>query len=238
MDCLDRVGLADKALSRVDTLSGGQSQRVAVARMLMQQPTLVIADEPDASLDPKSGEEVMAMLAELAGERKATLIFVSHRMEHARQFSDASLGLVAPCSLDRHSSGVSEAELFQFLQAGSGGMTNPARGACCCSPRIERLNPIGVTLSVAAAAFVLWSLSAPALPSTSSRAGLPNIGNIVSRMIPPDLSRLDRILAALFQTFQMAVAGCVIGLVLSVPLGILAADGLSPHPMIRSAHGR
>ena len=46
MDCLDRVGLADKALSRVDTLSGGQSQRVAVARMLMQRPTLVSADEP------------------------------------------------------------------------------------------------------------------------------------------------------------------------------------------------
>ncbi len=65
--------------------------------------------------------------------------------------------------------------------------------------------------------------------------GLPNIGNILSRMMPPDLSRIDRILAALFQTFQMAVAGCAIGLILSVPLGILAADGLSPHPAVRSA---
>ncbi len=117
MDCLDRVGLADKALSRVDTLSGGQSQRVAVARMLMQQPTLVIADEPDASLDPKSGEEVMAMLAELAGERRATLIFVSHRMEHARQFSDRIIGLAGGrVSLDRHASGVTEAELSSFFR--------------------------------------------------------------------------------------------------------------------------
>jgi phosphonate transport system ATP-binding protein len=117
MDCLDRVGLADKALSRVDTLSGGQSQRVAVARMLMQRPTLVIADEPDASLDPKSGEEVMAMLAELAGERKATLIFVSHRMEHARQFSERIVGLSGGrVSFDRRSHGVTEAELSGFFR--------------------------------------------------------------------------------------------------------------------------
>jgi phosphonate transport system ATP-binding protein len=117
MACLDRVGLADKALARVDTLSGGQSQRVAVARMLMQRPSLVIADEPDASLDPKSGAEVMAMLAELAGERKATLIFVSHRMEHARQFSERVVGLSGGrVSFDRRSGGVTEAELSGFFQ--------------------------------------------------------------------------------------------------------------------------
>ncbi len=114
-------------------------------------------------------------------------------------------------------------------------MTDVARGGPSMPPRIERINPIGFTLAVAAAAFVLWSLSA-AGPSLDQLArGLPNIGNILSRMMPPDLSRIDRILAALFQTFQMAVAGCAIGLVLSVPLGILAADGLSPHPAIRSA---
>jgi phosphonate transport system ATP-binding protein len=93
MQCLEKVGLADKAMSRVDRLSGGQSQRVAVARMLMQRPRLVIADEPDASLDPRSGEEVMATLRDLAGQRQATLIFVSHRMEHAMRFSDRIVGL-------------------------------------------------------------------------------------------------------------------------------------------------
>ncbi len=117
MTCLDRVGLSDKALARVDTLSGGQSQRVAVARMLMQRPSLVIADEPDASLDPKSGEEVMAMLAELAGERKATLIFISHRMEHARQFSERIVGLGGGrVSFDRRARGVTDAELSGFFR--------------------------------------------------------------------------------------------------------------------------
>ena len=119
MHCLDRVGLADKAMARVDTLSGGQSQRVAVARMLMQRPELVIADEPDASLDPKSGEEVMETLAALASERKATLIFVSHRMEHAIRFSDRIVGLGGGrVALDKPSHTVSETELARFFHHG------------------------------------------------------------------------------------------------------------------------
>jgi phosphonate transport system ATP-binding protein len=116
MHCLDRVGLADKAMFRVDTLSGGQSQRVAVARMLMQRPELVIADEPDASLDPKSGEEVMSTLAALASEHKATLIFVSHRMEHAIRFADRIVGLGGGrVALDKPSQAVSEEELTRFF---------------------------------------------------------------------------------------------------------------------------
>lgn len=91
--CLARVGLADRALQRADSLSGGQSQRVAVARMLMQRPQLVIADEPDASLDPRSGAEVMELLLSLSREAGLTLVFVSHHMDHAVRFSDRIVGL-------------------------------------------------------------------------------------------------------------------------------------------------
>lgn len=116
MHCLERVGLADKAMARVDTLSGGQSQRVAVARMLMQRPALVIADEPDASLDPKAGEEVMATLASLASAEKASLLFVSHRMEHALRFSDRIVGLGGgKVALDQPSGSLSEGDLAQFF---------------------------------------------------------------------------------------------------------------------------
>jgi phosphonate transport system permease protein len=102
-------------------------------------------------------------------------------------------------------------------------------------PRFERPNPISFTLTVAVAAFVIWSLTAAGPNLEQLARGLPNIGNILSRMFPPDLERIDRILWSLFQTFQMAVAGCAIGLILSVPLGILAADKLSPHPVVRNA---
>ncbi len=93
MHCLDRVGLADRAGQRVDSLSGGQSQRVAIARMLMQRPELVIADEPVASLDPKAGSEVMDLLFNLTREARLTLLFVSHHMEHARAYADRIVGL-------------------------------------------------------------------------------------------------------------------------------------------------
>ena len=93
MASLARVGLADKALQRVDSLSGGQQQRVAIARMLMQRPEIVLADEPDASLDPQSGEDVMRLLSDLARQDGLTLIVISHRLEHTIQFSDRIIGL-------------------------------------------------------------------------------------------------------------------------------------------------
>ena len=74
-------------------LSGGQQQRVAIARMLMQRPELVLADEPDASLDPQSGEDVMRLLSDLARQDGLTLIIISHRLEHTLAFSDRIIGL-------------------------------------------------------------------------------------------------------------------------------------------------
>ena len=90
---LDRVGLSDRAAARVDSLSGGQQQRVAIARMLMQRPAFILADEPDASLDPQTGEEVMALLLGLVREKGLSLLMISHRLEHTLQFSDRILGL-------------------------------------------------------------------------------------------------------------------------------------------------
>jgi len=93
MWCLERVGLTDKAAQRADSLSGGQSQRVAIARMLMQRPEIVLADEPDASLDPRSGEDVMALLYRLSSENRLPLVIISHRIEHTLRFSDRIVGL-------------------------------------------------------------------------------------------------------------------------------------------------
>lgn len=91
--CLRQVGLEDRALQRADSLSGGQSQRVAIARMLMQRPELVLADEPDASLDPRAGDEVMSLLYGLARDKGIALIVISHRIEHTIRYSDRIVGL-------------------------------------------------------------------------------------------------------------------------------------------------
>jgi phosphonate transport system ATP-binding protein len=91
--CLSRVGLADRATLRVDSLSGGQQQRVAIARMLMQRPAFILADEPDASLDPQTGQEVMELLRNLVRQDGLSLLMISHRLEHTLAYSDRILGL-------------------------------------------------------------------------------------------------------------------------------------------------
>ncbi len=114
--CLAAVGLEDRALQRVGSLSGGQSQKVAVARMLMQRPRLILADEPDASLDPKAGEDVMDLLLRVAREKGLTLVTVSHRLEHAVRYSDRIIGFDAGrVALDTPSAAASVHELRSFF---------------------------------------------------------------------------------------------------------------------------
>jgi phosphonate transport system ATP-binding protein len=90
---LERVGLDDRAFQRSDTLSGGQQQRVAIARTLMQQPVLLLADEPVASLDPESSAAVMELLLRICQEEHLTVIASLHQVELARGWADRMVGL-------------------------------------------------------------------------------------------------------------------------------------------------
>lgn len=87
MEALQKVGLAHVAGRRAEQLSGGQRQRVAVARMLMQQPKVVLADEPVAALDPRAGREVMDLLWQIAEEQNLTMICTLHQLHIAREYA-------------------------------------------------------------------------------------------------------------------------------------------------------
>ncbi|WP_137844755.1 phosphonate ABC transporter ATP-binding protein [Microbacterium sp. 2FI] len=90
---LDRVGLLDRAYQRADTLSGGQQQRVAIARALMQNPDVLLADEPVASLDPESSDQVMALIREIAADEGLTVICSLHQVDLAISWADRIVGL-------------------------------------------------------------------------------------------------------------------------------------------------
>jgi phosphonate transport system ATP-binding protein len=92
-DALIRVGLTDKAWSRADRLSGGQQQRVGIARALAQQPRVILADEPVASLDPVISEEIMGLLREICTRDGITIVVNLHQVELARRFADRVIGL-------------------------------------------------------------------------------------------------------------------------------------------------
>jgi phosphonate transport system ATP-binding protein len=83
---LDRVGLPDKTYERTSNLSGGEQQRVALARLLVQRPEVILADEPIASLDPARAEDIISMLTTLAREEDETLVASLHTVEYARKY--------------------------------------------------------------------------------------------------------------------------------------------------------
>jgi phosphonate transport system ATP-binding protein len=93
LHCLDRVGLADKALTRVSQLSGGQQQRVGIARALAQQPAMILADEPVASLDPATSEKVLSLLQKICAEDGITAVVSLHQLEYAQRFAGRIVGL-------------------------------------------------------------------------------------------------------------------------------------------------
>jgi len=92
---LDRVGLVDHADKRADALSGGQRQRVGIVRALMQSPSLLLVDEPTASLDPKTSRQIMRLLVELCAERGLAAIVNIHDVALAQQFARRIVGLRA-----------------------------------------------------------------------------------------------------------------------------------------------
>ena len=92
---LDRVGLAGYQDKRADALSGGQRQRVGIARALMQDPDLLLVDEPTASLDPKTARQIMRLIRELAVERARPALVNIHDVALAQEFSDRVIGLKA-----------------------------------------------------------------------------------------------------------------------------------------------
>jgi len=122
MIALQRVGLADRAAQRADTMSGGQQQRVAIARMLMQDPQIVLADEPVASLDPRAGAEVMDLLFAIVRERGLTMICTLHQMELARAYGRRLVGLKrGRLVLDADTSEVSDGDLRRLYAEEEGG---------------------------------------------------------------------------------------------------------------------
>ncbi|MGW8482507.1 phosphonate ABC transporter ATP-binding protein [Microbacterium sp. NPDC055903] len=93
MELLDRVGIAHKAKDPARSLSGGQQQRVAIARALMQQPRVILADEPVASLDPKLADSVLELLRGIAGEDGIPVLVSLHVLPLALSHSDRIVGL-------------------------------------------------------------------------------------------------------------------------------------------------
>ena len=90
---LDELGMSQTALQRAETLSGGQQQRVAICRAMMQDPKMILADEPIASLDPLNARLVMESLRKIHEEKKMTVIANLHTLDTAKHYCDRIIGM-------------------------------------------------------------------------------------------------------------------------------------------------
>jgi len=93
MQALERVGIADKAYNRADALSGGQKQRVGIARALMQDPAIILADEPVASLDPVLAHSILGYLEKLNQEHNITVLCSLHYLDLVQRYATKVIGL-------------------------------------------------------------------------------------------------------------------------------------------------
>jgi phosphonate transport system ATP-binding protein len=122
VNTLDRVEMAPFVLKRSDTLSGGQQQRVAIARALVQEPKILLADEPIASLDPPSARRVMDILRTINREDGITVVCNLHTLDTARSYCDRLIGMrLGKVVFDGPPSALDEHRVQEIYGVGSGG---------------------------------------------------------------------------------------------------------------------
>ncbi len=130
---LAELGLSEQAYKRCDELSGGQKQRVGIARAIMQEPKLILCDEPIASLDPKASKTIMDHLASINRKKKITCIVNLHQVDVAMKYSERIIGVAAgKIVFDGKPSELTKEAIHEIYQSSEQDLITDVQGECVC----------------------------------------------------------------------------------------------------------
>lgn len=196
---LERVGLKEKAHTKVRCLSGGETQRVAIARALMQDPDILVADEPVAALDKTNAKSVLSLISEISQETDITVLYALHDEVLAEEFSDKIIRFDPPKKSNEPCKDCSKSFVFASSIFGLALLYSLA-GLNFDTSFGEALNGMGN--------FLVSTIPGPEFKLTSFNWSV--------------------ILQSLIETLQMSVIGTFFGVILSFPMAALATKGLAP----------
>jgi phosphonate transport system permease protein len=256
VELLKRVGLEARLHTPVSRLSGGEQQRVAIARALMQDPAILLADEPVASLDQKTAARIMELLGRVCRERGVTLLCVLHHPDLAERFADRVVRLsegkledaccaASECCCSEHDDrAAGEGCEREWWCAGAcsehqaAAPSRSGKGAAGVDATLGRLRPWAfVGVAVLAALAYGWSLRRLDV-STDQLAGAGRgLANFAGGLIPRSWAELaaipyGRLGASLLETVQMSLLGTTAGVLISLPVAALAARNVGPRLLI------
>ena len=242
---LERVGLSHRINTLACKLSGGERQRVAIARALMQDPQVILADEPVAALDNKAAHAVMKLLYDLSKEENLTFVSVQHDLDLAEQYSDRTI------NLERGS-----IQTKPFISQINEPSTKPSTQSSCSEDQKSAdiisigaqrtpnsLKPIiteqhartrlKVGLILGSLLVLTWAIAGLFSTLTDSNGTWLGLYNFILQLIPNSLQQLTKIpwsslITALIETIQMAVIGTVAGTLIALPLSALAVRRVTP----------
>lgn len=245
MEILEDLGMAELAHHRVSSLSGGQRQRVAIARALCAAPSILLADEPLASLDPANGKRVLDLLGKLQKKYGFALIVTTHDLSYCSHFFPRFLAMEAghlrevsnlPTIEQTTTIPTQETELDSIPTE-----TAPTqdRGLGNTNRLQEKLR-LGL-FSTCLGAALIWAAMGVGLSLDSFTGLFTELAAFSKGFLPKSFAAFlelpwKTLSVSLLQTLQMALLGTVIGVIFSFPFGILAARELGPpklRPFVR-----
>ncbi len=232
---LERVGLGDRAHCPIYTLSGGEKQRVAIARALMQNPEIILADEPVSALDEISAHGVLRLMNEISTERGITLVMVLHDADLAERYANRLVYL--------ENGQIKEDYLLREKTT----ILRPAKideGKKFLHLFAEKTLPISTPSKkyllgiVAMLLLFSWALSSIRVRDYQFRDTFSGLLGFLGQLLPSSWEAVTDIpwstLAhSLLETLHMAFLGTTLGLVLSWPLAALAAKNIGPSAIRR-----